>query len=87
MTAQNIANAQTTRTPEGGPYRRQIVAFETDLLEYGDIFDGSTEIDGKVETLKAEARAELVKSMGAPLAVTPEVIEKRILPLLKELNV
>ncbi len=27
--AQNLANAQTTRTPEGGPYRRQQVQFES----------------------------------------------------------
>ncbi len=26
---QNLANAETTRTPEGGPYRRQDVVFET----------------------------------------------------------
>ena len=31
--AENIANAQTTRTPEGGPYRRKIVRFEPLLLE------------------------------------------------------
>lgn len=30
--AQNIANAQTTRTPEGGPYQRQIVSFEQELV-------------------------------------------------------
>ena len=49
---------------------QQIVAYETDLLEYGDIFDGSVEIDNKVEALKAEARAELVKlqSMGGAVA-------------------
>jgi len=28
MLAQNIANAQTTRTPEGGPYRRRHVVVE-----------------------------------------------------------
>src|SRR5215467_9072310 len=38
---------------------QQIVAYETDLLEYGDIFDGSTEIARKVEQLKAEATAEM----------------------------
>ena len=27
--AQNLANAETTRTPEGGPYRRRDVVFET----------------------------------------------------------
>jgi len=30
--ARNIANAETTRTPEGGPYVRQVVSFEP-LLE------------------------------------------------------
>ncbi len=32
IVAQNIANAQTTRTPEGGPYQRQVVSFETELV-------------------------------------------------------
>lgn len=26
--AENLANARTTRTPEGGPYRRKVVLFE-----------------------------------------------------------
>ena len=45
---------------------QQVVAYETDLLEYGDIFDGSAEITRKVEALKEEARAELahVQSLG-----------------------
>ncbi len=29
VAAQNIANAETTRTPEGGPYRRKTVALES----------------------------------------------------------
>jgi flagellar basal-body rod protein FlgC len=33
VVAQNIANAQTTRTPDGGPYQRKIVSFETELLQ------------------------------------------------------
>lgn len=49
---------------------QQIVAFETDLLDYGDIFDGSKAIDGKVEELKEQARAELAKiqAMGGAVA-------------------
>lgn len=31
--AQNIANAQVAKTPDGGPYRRQRVLFETVLKE------------------------------------------------------
>ena len=49
---------------------QQIVAYETDLLEYGDIFDGSVVIDRKVEELKDQARAELAKldAMGGAVA-------------------
>jgi flagellar basal-body rod protein FlgC len=32
VVAQNIANAQTTRTASGGPYQRQVVSFETELI-------------------------------------------------------
>ncbi|MCR9268986.1 MAG: methylmalonyl-CoA mutase family protein [Hyphomonadaceae bacterium] len=45
---------------------QQILAFETDLLEYEDLFDGSHVIDGKTDALKAQARAELsrIDTMG-----------------------
>jgi (2R)-ethylmalonyl-CoA mutase len=49
---------------------QQIVAFETDLLEYGDIFDGSKEIAARVESLKQEALAEMgrIADMGGAVA-------------------
>ncbi|MEX3016668.1 methylmalonyl-CoA mutase family protein [Gymnodinialimonas hymeniacidonis] len=49
---------------------QQIMAFETDLLEYGDLFDGNPVVDGKVEALKEGARAELanLESMGGAIA-------------------
>ncbi|MGB3021097.1 MAG: protein meaA [Methyloceanibacter sp.] len=49
---------------------QQIVAYETDLLDYGDIFDGSEIIEQKVEELKAEARAELtrIQELGGAVA-------------------
>src|SRR6056297_1466154 len=49
---------------------QQILAFETDLLAYGDIFDGSHEIGNKVSELKQQARAELatIESMGGAVA-------------------
>ena len=45
---------------------QQIMAYETDLLEFGDLFDGSKEIEAKVEELKTQARAELaaIDAMG-----------------------
>jgi flagellar basal-body rod protein FlgC len=30
LLTENLANAETTRTPEGGPYRRKDVVFQTD---------------------------------------------------------
>ncbi|MCY3827525.1 MAG: methylmalonyl-CoA mutase family protein [Rhodospirillaceae bacterium] len=49
---------------------QQILAYETDLLEYGDIFDGSAEIAGKVAELKREAAAEMarIEAMGGAVA-------------------
>lgn len=40
---------------------QQILAFETDLLEYGDIFTGNPVIEKKVATLVAAASTELAK--------------------------
>lgn len=49
---------------------QQVVAYETDLLEYGDLFDGSPVVQAKVESLKDEALAELAKidEMGGAIA-------------------
>jgi len=49
---------------------QQVLAYETDLLEFGDIFDGSTVVDAKVSALKAAALEELAKidDMGGALA-------------------
>ncbi|MGB8314132.1 MAG: protein meaA [Aestuariivirga sp.] len=38
---------------------QQIMAYETDILDYADIFEGSIEIAAKVEGLKVQARTEL----------------------------
>ena len=48
---------------------QQIVAFETDLLEYEDLFDGNQVVDAKVESLKASARYELetIETQGGAL--------------------
>ncbi len=49
---------------------QQILAYETDLLEFGDIFDGSQEIARKVEGLKREAQEELkqIDAFGGAVA-------------------
>jgi (2R)-ethylmalonyl-CoA mutase len=58
---------------------QQIMAYETDLLEFGDIFEGSREIDGLVASLKAEALAELGahETMGGAIAAIDSGYMKR----------
>jgi len=48
---------------------QQILALETDLLEYDDLFEGNPAVDAKVEELKDGARAELANldSMGGAI--------------------
>jgi (2R)-ethylmalonyl-CoA mutase len=49
---------------------QQILAYETDLLDYGDVFDGSGEIARKVDELKRQAKEELkrIEEMGGAVA-------------------
>ncbi len=49
---------------------QQILAYETDLLEYDDLFDGNPAIDSKVSALKDGARQELaqIDAMGGAVA-------------------
>jgi len=54
---------------------QQVLAFETDLLEYGDILDGSHVIEGLTAELVADARAELddVLAHGGAFAAIEEL--------------
>jgi (2R)-ethylmalonyl-CoA mutase len=49
---------------------QQVMAYETDLLEFGDIFNGSKEIEAKVEELKRAALDELahIEKLGGAIA-------------------
>jgi ethylmalonyl-CoA mutase len=60
---------------------QQILAYETDLLEYGDLFDGSAVMTGKVDELKREAREEMkrIDEMGGAVAAVDSGYMKRAL--------
>ena len=59
---------------------QQIMAFETDMLEYEDLFDGSHVVEGKTEALKTEARAELTRidAMGGAVEAVPYMKESLV---------
>ena len=60
---------------------QQVMAYETDLLEYGDLFDGSKEIERKVGELKEAARAELarIEALGGAVVAVEQGFMKRAL--------
>jgi (2R)-ethylmalonyl-CoA mutase len=49
---------------------QQVLAYETDLLEYDDLFDGNPAVERKVAALKDGARAEIARidAMGGAVA-------------------
>jgi (2R)-ethylmalonyl-CoA mutase len=53
---------------------QQVLAFETDLLEHDDLFEGSVVVEGKVAALKADVRAEVdrVQAMGGAVAAVEQ---------------
>jgi flagellar basal-body rod protein FlgC len=59
---QNLANAETTRTPDGGPYRRQDVIFESTPAEspFSSVFNAHLEAAGGV------AVSQVVTDSGPP---------------------
>ena len=60
---------------------QQVLAFESDLLEYEDIFDGSHVIEAKVSALVASASAEIdrVQAMGGAIAAVESGYMKQAL--------
>ena len=59
---------------------QQVLAYETDLLEFDDLFDGNPAIEKKVASLKAEAMAELktIGDMGGAVAAVPYMKSKLV---------
>jgi ethylmalonyl-CoA mutase len=58
---------------------QQVIAYESDLLEYEDLFDGSPEVERKVEELRSATREELAKidAMGGALVAVENAYFKQ----------
>lgn len=60
---------------------QQVLAFETDLLEHGDIFDGSKAIDARTAEIERDASAEVLRVLelgGAVAAVESGYIKEQL---------
>jgi ethylmalonyl-CoA mutase len=58
---------------------QQILAYETDLLEYEDLFDGAPVVEAKVAELKRAVREELarIEAIGGAIAAVEQSYMKR----------
>ncbi len=66
---ENLANAETTRTPEGGPYRRKDVIFESAAAEgpFSAIFASQLRgAPGNGQTMEGVRVAEVVQDQREP---------------------
>ena len=66
---QNIANAHTTRGPDGKPYARQMVSFESQLMDVGTNSDGSTvtATGVRIKSIESDPKAgNLIYNPGHP---------------------
>jgi flagellar basal-body rod protein FlgC len=68
LLTENLANAETTRTPEGGPYRRKDAVFQSAPIEspFSSVFNAQFQSAGGV------AVSEIVTDTSAP--------ERRFMP-------
>jgi flagellar basal-body rod protein FlgC len=62
--ASNLANAQTTRTQEGGPYRRKDVIFTT-----SDLGQGKSDFSKEVNLAKGVKVSEVIEDQRPPVMV------------------
>jgi len=60
LSSVNLANSQTTRTAEGGPYRRKDVVFQSvmDGVEVAGVVDDQTAFDRRYEPGHPDADAQ-----------------------------
>ena len=62
LLVENLANAETTRTPEGGPYRRKDAVFQTTPVEspFASMFNS------ELQSMHGVGVAEVVVDQGEP---------------------
>ncbi len=65
----NIANAQTTRTEEGGPYQRRLPVFQSDAVSnnpFGDVLERKLQAPKLVDVVVDDRPAEKVYKPSHP---------------------
>jgi flagellar basal-body rod protein FlgC len=76
LIAENLANAQTTRSASGGPYRRRVATLESEAPAFAAVLAGQTESRGvRVAGISEVGNPRLVYQPGHPDANADGYIE------------
>ena len=59
----NLANSETTSTPEGGPYKKKSVVFQTENLPFKQHLNASLQTQGQAQGVKV---AKIIADDSAP---------------------
>lgn len=59
----NLANSETTSTPEGGPYKKKSVVFQTENLPFKQHLNASLQTQGQAQGVKV---AKIITDDSAP---------------------
>ncbi len=59
----NLANSETTSTPEGGPYKKKSVVFQSDSQPFKQHFDNSVQAQSQVQGVKV---AKIIEDTNPP---------------------
>lgn len=62
----NLANAETTSTPEGGPYKKKSVVFQTENMPFNQHLRASLSRQGQAQGVKV---ANIIEDTSAPQRV------------------
>lgn len=62
----NLANSETTSTPEGGPYKKKSVVFQTEKLPFNQHLNALLQSQGQAQGVKV---AKIVEDDSAPQRV------------------
>lgn len=70
--AANLANAHSTRTSEGGPYRRRDMVFETVAIQQANPYaDSSLSVSAQPNSLFADAQSGVPQGVRASTELSP----------------
>lgn len=62
----NLANSETTATPEGGPYKKKSVVFQSDSQPFQQHFNNSVQAQSQVQGVKV---AKIIEDKNPPQRV------------------